>query len=52
MRSRTMSDMLSIGAEAPDFTLACHTGEEVRLSDHRGRDNVVLVFYPKNNTPG
>jgi peroxiredoxin len=51
-RSRTMCDMLAIGSEAPDFALVSDSGDVVRLSNHRGKENVVLVFYPKNNTPG
>jgi peroxiredoxin len=45
-------DLLAVGSEAPDFRLTAHTGEEVHLSKHRNRENVVLVFYPRNNTPG
>lgn len=40
-----------IGQEAPDFTLAASNGEQVSLHDFRGK-NVVLYFYPKDNTPG
>ena len=43
--------MLNIGDIAPDFTLADKNGNEVRLSDFRGK-RVVLYFYPKDNTPG
>jgi peroxiredoxin Q/BCP len=39
------------GQPAPDFTLVSDTGEEVSLSDFRGRP-VVLYFYPKDDTPG
>jgi thioredoxin-dependent peroxiredoxin len=39
------------GEPAPDFTLPSDTGEEVSLSDFRGRP-VVLYFYPKDDTPG
>jgi peroxiredoxin Q/BCP len=39
------------GKPAPDFTLASDTGEQVSLSDFRGRP-VVLYFYPKDDTPG
>jgi thioredoxin-dependent peroxiredoxin len=39
------------GQEAPDFTLPSQDGDEVRLSDLRGRP-VVLYFYPKADTPG
>ena len=37
---------LEIGKLAPDFTLKNHNGEEVKLSDFRGKKNVVLVFFP------
>jgi len=43
--------MLQEGQAAPDFTVKNDDGETVRLSDYRGR-NVILYFYPKDNTPG
>jgi thioredoxin-dependent peroxiredoxin len=43
--------MIEEGAEAPDFTLPDQDGENVTLSDLRGRP-VVLYFYPKAGTPG
>ena len=43
--------MLSVGAPAPAFTVKDHHGQEVRLSDLKGR-RVVLWFYPKADTPG
>ena len=43
--------MLETGAEAPDFTLPDQDGNDVTLSDLRGKP-VVLYFYPKANTPG
>ena len=47
-----MSDgTLKVGEPAPDFELASETGEQVRLSDFRGK-RVVLFFYPKDNTSG
>ena len=39
------------GKPAPDFQLQSDTGETVTLSDLRGRQ-VVLYFYPKDDTPG
>ncbi len=42
---------LAIGDRAPDFTATTHTGETVRLADHRGQW-VVLWFYPMADTPG
>ena len=42
---------LNVGDKAPAFTLAGSKGEAISLSDLKGK-NVVLYFYPKNNTPG
>jgi peroxiredoxin Q/BCP len=39
------------GIPAPDFILIDDTGATRRLSDYRGQ-NVVLYFYPKDDTPG
>ena len=39
------------GDEAPDFELMSDAGEPVKLSSLRGRQ-VVLYFYPKDDTPG
>lgn len=40
----------TIGSRVPDFSLPAANGEEIALSDFRGR-KVVLFFYPKNMTP-
>ena len=42
---------LSAGIPAPDFSLFDDTHTERKLSEFRGR-NVVLYFYPKDDTPG
>jgi peroxiredoxin Q/BCP len=42
---------LSPGDEAPDFTLPTDTGDEVSLSDLRGR-KVIVYFYPAAMTAG
>ena len=34
------------GDQAPDFELINDAREKVRLSDYRGKKNVLLVFYP------
>jgi peroxiredoxin Q/BCP len=42
---------LKEGDLAPGFTAATNGGGKVSLSDFRGK-NVVLYFYPRDNTPG
>ncbi|WP_217142604.1 peroxiredoxin [Streptomyces sp. AC627_RSS907] len=37
---------IQVGDTAPDFALKDNHGATVRLSDFRGRKNVVLLFYP------
>ena len=44
--------LLQVGDKAPEFTLPKADGELLSLSDFRGRAEVVLFFYPKDNTPG
>ena len=39
------------GKPAPDFTLADTNGKSVSLKDFAGK-NVILYFYPKDDTPG
>ena len=46
-----MSQRLSPGDPAPDFTLPSDTEEQVSLSDLRGR-KVIVYFYPAAMTPG
>lgn len=36
---------LKVGDRAPDFELTDTEGQKVRLSDFRGKKNVVLAFY-------
>jgi peroxiredoxin Q/BCP len=45
------STPLAAGTPAPDFTLSDDSGWPVTLSKLRGK-NVVLVFYPGDDTPG
>lgn len=42
---------MNIGDMAPDLLGRDENGQEIRLSDYAGR-NVVLYFYPKDNTSG
>ena len=43
---------LKVGDMAPDFSLPATNGKTVRLSDYKGKNNVVLAFYPKAFTGG
>ncbi len=51
MTIKTFED-LKIGDEAPDFTLPSGTRELHKLSDYRGRMNIVLAFYVLDFTGG
>ena len=51
MMSWLFSDPLPVGAAAPEFTAVDDRGRRVTLSALRGR-NVVLIFYPGDDTPG
>jgi peroxiredoxin len=42
--------LIAVGEKAPDFSLPNHRGEQVSLSDFRGR-RVVLAFYPSDFSP-
>jgi len=50
------TDKVRVGDKAPDFDLpaAEDSGDNApkKLSDLRGKKNVVLAFYPKADTPG
>ena len=43
---------IKVGDKAPEFTLPSQDGTQVPLSKFRGKKNVVLYFYPKDDTPG
>ena len=44
--------MLHKNQKAPDFSTLNQDNEIVNLSDYKGKSNVVLYFYPKDDTPG
>lgn len=43
---------IRVGDEAPDFTLVNQLGFKIRLFDFIGAENIVLFFYPKDESPG
>jgi peroxiredoxin Q/BCP len=42
---------LTVGTKAPDFNLPATGGLQVKLADFKGK-NLIIVFYPKDQTPG
>ncbi len=49
-----MSDVaaeIKVGDEAPDFTMKDQDQADVKLSEFRGKKNVVLAFYPLDWSP-
>ena len=44
------SQPLAVGSPAPHFTLPDQNGRPVSLRDFQGEKNVLLVFYPGDNT--
>lgn len=44
-------NVVRVGDQAPEFSLPSATGAVVSLSDFRGKAEVVLFFYPKDNSP-
>jgi cytochrome oxidase Cu insertion factor (SCO1/SenC/PrrC family) len=49
--SRTEARALEVGDRAPDFTLPSTTGENISLSQFRGKKLVLLEFYAADFRP-
>ena len=47
----SQSNLILVGQTAPDFTCTCSDGGTLSLAELRGRERIVLVFYPGDNTP-
>ncbi len=50
--AKNLSAELNVGDAAPDFDMASDKGGRAKLADYKGKQNVVLYFYPKDDTPG
>jgi peroxiredoxin len=44
--STDVAPEVKVGDEAPDFTMKDQDQNDVKLSDFKGKKNVVLAFYP------
>ncbi len=44
--------MPEVGSTAPAFNLPAYPEGKIKLSQFKGEKNVVLYFYPRDNTPG
>lgn len=43
---------VAVGEKAPEFSLPAYPEGTVSLKDFQGSKNVILAFYPKDDTPG
>lgn len=48
----TETVMLAVGDKAPSFDLPSFPKGRTKLSQFKGKQNVVLYFYPRDDTPG
>ncbi|OGI19038.1 MAG: hypothetical protein A3B68_07490 [Candidatus Melainabacteria bacterium RIFCSPHIGHO2_02_FULL_34_12] len=48
----TTQATLTVGQDAPDFKLKAYPSSEYSLSQFKNKKNVILAFYPKDDTPG
>src|SRR3982750_1136816 len=46
------SSLPAVGKAAPKFKLSASGGRTISLADYKGKQIVVLYFYPKADTPG
>lgn len=47
-----MGNIIEIGIKAPEFSLPDQNGKRVNLSDYLGKSNLVVYFYPKDESYG
>lgn len=49
---KVVTSLLNVGAAAPAFDMPADHGKNVRLDTFKGKKNVVLYFYSRDDTPG
>ncbi len=47
-----MAEKIEIGSKAPEFSLPDQKGKRVNLADYLGKTNLVVYFYPKDESYG
>jgi thioredoxin-dependent peroxiredoxin len=43
---------IKVGSKIPEFSLPDQDGNLINIKDHIGKNNLVIYFYPKDDTPG
>ena len=43
---------IEIGSKIPEFSLPDQNGNVININDYIGKKNLVIYFYPKDDTPG
>ncbi len=52
IKNNKMSNKIEAGSKAPEFSLPDQFGRRVNLSDFIGKSNLVVYFYPKDESYG
>jgi len=52
MKKQKSHTPLEVGDRIPEFSLLDQNGNEFKMSDHVGKQALVIYFYPKDDTPG
>lgn len=52
VKPNIMTNEVAVGSKAPDFSLPDQTGKRINLTDFLGKVNIVVYFYPKDESFG
>lgn len=51
-KTKNMANNIDVGSKAPEFSLPDQRGKRVNLADYLGKTNLVVYFYPKDESFG
>src|SRR5882757_2796224 len=51
-QSVSLAAPLKVGDKAPEFSISASDDKTVHFKDYVGKGNIVIYFYPKDDTPG